>query len=178
MLLRAEIDIDALHTIFEDAFGRVFRGQVEDDDFNRLVVAARLPAEQIVILRAYAKYLRQIGFALSQAFIEATLTAHPDISRMLVELFTLRFDPSLPESGRSQVLAKIQQIDHALDGIENLDRCPSAESLLAATKRCSTRIATDSDSRFTVSSRTSAVFTAPAGRGGCTACGKTISSDD
>ena len=51
----------------------MFEGGVENDDFNRLVVAERLPATEIVILRAYAKYLRQIGFALSQAFIEATL---------------------------------------------------------------------------------------------------------
>ena len=50
--------------------------------------------------------------------------------------------------------------DTALDRIENVDRCPPVESLLAATERCSTRIATDSDSRLTVSSRTSAVFTA------------------
>ena len=39
---------------------------------------ARLPADEIVVLRAYAKYMRQIGFALSQSFIEATLAAHAD----------------------------------------------------------------------------------------------------
>jgi glutamate dehydrogenase len=120
MLADAEIDIDSLHQVFESAFGQIFRGEVENDDFNRLVVAARLPAENIVVLRAYAKYLRQIGFPLSQAFIEATLGAHADIARMLVELFMLRFDPSLPEAANSQVLAKIQQIDDALDHVENL----------------------------------------------------------
>ena len=62
--------------MFEDAFGRIFRGEVENDDFNRLVVAARMPAAEIVVLRAYAKYLRQIGFPLSQAFIESTLAAN------------------------------------------------------------------------------------------------------
>ena len=31
-----EVEIDALHEVFEDAFGRVFRGEVENDDFNRL----------------------------------------------------------------------------------------------------------------------------------------------
>ena len=73
--------------------------------------------------------------------------------------------------------------DTALNGIENVDRCPPVESLLAATERCSTRIATESDSRLTVGSRASAVFTAVAGRGGrstgcATTCGKTIASDD
>jgi len=57
------------------------------------VLRAGLSADEIVVLRAYAKYLRQIGFALSQASIAATLVAHPRIARMLVGLFKLRFDP-------------------------------------------------------------------------------------
>ncbi len=116
----AEVEIDALHAVFEDAFARIFRGEVENDDFNRLVVAARLPAEEIVVLRAYAKYMRQIGFPLSQAFIEVTLAAHADIARMLVELFKLRFDPALPDAAQTKAMGKIQEIDHALDRVENL----------------------------------------------------------
>jgi len=116
----ADIEIDTLHKVFEDAFGRVFKGEVENDDFNRLVVAAQLPAEEIVVLRAYAKYMRQIGFPLSQAFIEATLAAHPDIARFLSELFRLRFDPELTTAARSRALSQIQQIDDALDRVENL----------------------------------------------------------
>src|ERR1700676_2400233 len=56
-LADTEVEIDALHSVFEDAFGRVFRGEVENDDFNRLVVSARMAAAEIVVLRAYAKYL-------------------------------------------------------------------------------------------------------------------------
>src|SRR5690606_3463657 len=61
-----EGDSDALHGFFEEAFARVFAGEVENDDFNRLVVVARLRADEVVVLRACAKYLQQIGFALSQ----------------------------------------------------------------------------------------------------------------
>ena len=116
----AEVEIDALHSVFENAFARIFRGEVESDDFNRLVIAARMPAEEIVVLRAYARYLRQIGFPLSQTFIESTLAAHADIARMLIALFKLRFDPALPDNAQSKALAKIQEIDNALDGVENL----------------------------------------------------------
>ncbi len=119
-LADADVDVHRLHAVFEDAFGRIFRGEVENDDFNRLVVAARMPAAEVVVLRAYAKYMRQIGFPLSQAFIQSTLAAHPGIARMLIELFELRFDPTLPESAQSRVIAKIQQIDDALDRVDNL----------------------------------------------------------
>ena len=116
----AEFEIDALHPLFEDAFGRVFRGQIENDDFNRLVVAARLPATDVTILRAYARYLRQIGFALSQSFIEATLAAHADIARELVTLFELRFDPDTPLDAEAKVAQQVRAIEQALEKVENL----------------------------------------------------------
>ncbi|HEX8013521.1 MAG TPA: NAD-glutamate dehydrogenase [Casimicrobiaceae bacterium] len=117
---QAEIEVDALHAVFADAFGRVFRGEIESDDFNRLVVAARLPAEEIVILRAYAKYLRQIGFALSQAFIEATLAAHADIARELIALFKLRFDPAEGPAVGVRTAEQVRAIEAALEAVENL----------------------------------------------------------
>jgi len=96
----ADIEIDAVGPLFEEAFGRVFAGEVENDDFNRLVLAARLSADEIVVLRAYAKVLRQIGFPLSQPFIEQTMAANPVVARLLVNLFKLRFDPDrVPERG-------------------------------------------------------------------------------
>jgi glutamate dehydrogenase len=117
---QGEVEVDALHAVFADAFGRVFRGEVENDDFNRLVVAARLPAEEIVILRAYAKYLRQIGFPLSQTFIEATLAAHAEIARELLVLFKLRFDPAEGTGVGARTAEQARVIEAALDAVENL----------------------------------------------------------
>jgi glutamate dehydrogenase len=115
-----EIDIDRVHAIFEDAFARVFCGTVENDDFNRLVLAAGLTAEDIVILRAYAKYLRQIGFPLSQAFIEHTLAAHGDVAAALVQLFRLRFDPALGAEAEHAEAKQFAAIEAALDAVDNL----------------------------------------------------------
>jgi glutamate dehydrogenase len=115
-----EVEVDALHSVFADAFGRVFRGEVENDDFNRLVVAARLPAEEIVVLRAYAKYLRQIGFPLSQAFVEATLAAHGDIARQLVDLFKLRFDPAEGVGVGARTAEQVRAIEAAFEAVDNL----------------------------------------------------------
>ena len=107
----------------------MFRGEVENDDFNRLVLRAGLSADEIVVLRAYAKYLKQIGFALSQATIEATLAAHPRIARMLVLLFKLRFDPS----GRDEqgAAAQVNAIEQALEKVANLSEDRVLRQLLA-----------------------------------------------
>ncbi|MCI0388187.1 MAG: NAD-glutamate dehydrogenase [Acidobacteria bacterium] len=118
-----DIEIDELQTIFEDAFGRLFRAEIEKDDFNRLVIAARLPAEEIIILRAYAKYLRQIGFPLSQSFIQATLANNAAIARQFVELFKLRFDPSLPalNRGADAEAEFTKELKLGLERVQNLN---------------------------------------------------------
>ena len=115
----ADVDVDEARTLFEEAFGRVFSGAAESDDFNRLVLLAGLSADEVVVLRAYGRYLRQVAFPLSQAFIEQTLAAHPSIARMLVALFRLRFDPSASDDGTEA--RQLRAIEAALDKVANLN---------------------------------------------------------
>ncbi|MCX7892319.1 MAG: NAD-glutamate dehydrogenase [Burkholderiales bacterium] len=122
------VDADAVGELFEEAFAAVFRGEIESDDFNRLVLAARLPARDITVLRAYARYLRQTAFPLSQSFVEATLAAHPALARRLVELFRLRFDPARADGAWE---AEAGAIAAALDAVENLSEDRVLRQLLA-----------------------------------------------
>ena len=115
-----ETSIDALHGLFADAFGRVFRGEAESDDFNRLVLGVGLPADEIVVLRAYAKCLRQVGFSLSQGFIEATLAAHADIAKLLIELFKIRLTPDAGEGAGARAADIERAIEQALEHVANL----------------------------------------------------------
>jgi glutamate dehydrogenase len=124
-----ELDIDALAHLFEDAFERVFDGRVENDDFNRLVLKAGLAADEIVVLRAYAKYLRQIGFPLSQPYIEATLAAHPRIAGMLVRLFRLRLHPAQRDDAAAE--SQVRAVEQALDRVPNASEDRVLRQLLA-----------------------------------------------
>jgi len=124
-----ELEPEALARLFEDAFAQVFRGEVENDDFNRLVLRAGLAAEDIVVLRAYARYCRQIGFALSQATIEATLAAQPQIARMLVKLFGLRLHPT--EHDDDAAASQVHSIEQALNRVSNLNEDRVLRQLLA-----------------------------------------------
>ncbi|MDF2465289.1 MAG: NAD-dependent glutamate dehydrogenase [Ramlibacter sp.] len=124
-----EIETETLARLFEDAFARVLRGEIESDDFNRLVLLAGLAAEEVVVLRAYAKYLKQIGFAQSQATISSTLAAHPRIARMLVGLFKLRFDPERADA--QGAAAQVNGIEKALEKVSNLSEDRVLRQLLA-----------------------------------------------
>jgi glutamate dehydrogenase len=125
----AEIDPQQLARLFEDAFARVFRGEVENDDFNRLVLLAGLAAEEVVVLRAYAKYLKQVNFAASQATIAATLARHPRIARMLVSLFRLRFDPKAHDEAAAA--SQVNALEQALEHVSNLSEDRVLRQLLA-----------------------------------------------
>jgi glutamate dehydrogenase len=127
--LADDTQFDQIAALFEDAFARVFDGRVENDDFNRLVLRAGLAAEEIVVLRAYAKYLKQMGFALSQSTIETTLANHPRIARMLVGLFKLRFDPAARDDKAAD--AQVRGIEQALEKVSVLSEDRVLRQLLA-----------------------------------------------
>lgn len=90
----ASIDVEKTRDNFEEAFARVWHGDAESDGFNALVVGAGLAWREIVILRAYCKYLRQVGITFSQSYMEQTLAKHSSFARMLVDMFVLKFDPA------------------------------------------------------------------------------------
>ena len=105
--------------LLEEALIKVWRGQMENDRFNALVLRAGLAWRQVVCLRAYAKYLRQAGFAYSQSTIEQALGAHPSITQNIVALFEARF--GLAEKTREAKQIKIQAaIEDALASVSNV----------------------------------------------------------
>ena len=62
-------------------------GEAENDGFNRLVLQVGLNWRQVVVLRAYCKYLLQLGIPFSQAYMEETLARNPGLARLAAELF-------------------------------------------------------------------------------------------
>ena len=105
----------------ESSFLALFRGEIEADGFNRLVLAAGLSARQVAVIRAYAKYLRQTSFPYSQPTIENALAGHPELVRELVRLFESRFDPALGDDRETHVAASAARVEALLDEIPSLD---------------------------------------------------------
>jgi glutamate dehydrogenase len=117
----AEIELETVRETFQDAFARAWRGEAENDGFNRLVLSARLTAREIAILRAIAKYLRQAGSTFSQAYMEDALADHPAIARLLVGFFRLRLDPARAADADEAARALDLEIEDAIDRVASLD---------------------------------------------------------
>src|SRR5205085_3612083 len=91
---KSPVDLAAAGPRFAEALDRLWAGALENDGFNRLILAAGLAWREVAVLRAYAKYLRQAGLAFSPDYMERVLIAHPAIAAATVDLFKARFDPA------------------------------------------------------------------------------------
>jgi glutamate dehydrogenase len=121
----AHRDLSEVRPQVENAFAATWRGEAEVDGFNELVLRAGLTWRQVVVLRAYAKYLRQAGNVFSQRYMESTFTAYPELARNLVELFETRFSPRLQvgETERTRQADELaERITTLLDGVDSLDQ--------------------------------------------------------
>jgi len=107
---------------FEIAFRRIWSGAMENDSLNRLVLSAKMNWREIVILRAYVHYMKQIRSPFSRAYIEKALTDNPKISRMLVDLFKAFFNPANGDDAESYAAGCAIGIDHELEKVDSLDQ--------------------------------------------------------
>ncbi|MBO6784736.1 MAG: NAD-glutamate dehydrogenase, partial [Alphaproteobacteria bacterium] len=73
----ADIDLETVRAPFHECFARVLEGMIADDGFNNLVLGAGLEWRQILVLRAYCKFLLQSRIPFSQAYMEETLANNP-----------------------------------------------------------------------------------------------------
>ena len=107
---------------FAAAATAIWEGRVEIDRFNELVMRAELTWQQVVLLRSYAKYLRQAGFPYSQSHIESVLNENPATARSLVRLFEALFDPTPSDSSKSRdAQAAAAAVAADIDALVSLD---------------------------------------------------------
>jgi glutamate dehydrogenase len=113
-------DKQTLKVRFEEAFVSAWSGRTANHHMNAVVTLVGLHVRQATILRAYARYLRQTSLSYSLGYIESTLIAHGDVTRLLIDLFECRFDPE--KAYREQEEQRIVDlIDEALEAVPSID---------------------------------------------------------
>ncbi|MFN0090082.1 MAG: NAD-glutamate dehydrogenase domain-containing protein, partial [Acidimicrobiales bacterium] len=131
----------------QDAFLAVWRGDAENDELNALVTTAGLTWREAALVRSLVRCLRQGGLGFSPAYMAAALLEHAELTRQLLELFHLRFDPARAWSdsdwpgsqGRALAeAAAVDRLDAAIDAVASLDHdriLRAARDLVLATVR-------------------------------------------
>ncbi|WNB85476.1 NAD-glutamate dehydrogenase [Cellulomonas sp. ATA003] len=123
---------DDAHTTFTEAFLAAWQGSTESDGLDHLVLRAGLTWRQVVILRAYTKYLHQAGSTFSQDYVEGCLAANVGITGLLVQLFEARF---LPTDAAGPADGAPDGADGTPDGAPDADVAGRAEAAAALTER-------------------------------------------
>jgi glutamate dehydrogenase len=118
-----DIEVPGLRHRFHEAFRAVALSEAENDGLNRLVLGAGLSGREIIVLRTYARYLRQTGMTFSLEYVAAALSASPAIAAQLVQLFRIYFDPDFGPTEERELAGKSlgEAIERGLDAVENLN---------------------------------------------------------
>ncbi|OED41796.1 hypothetical protein AB833_08830 [Chromatiales bacterium (ex Bugula neritina AB1)] len=113
-----QIPLKSIATDFQQAFVKIWHGEVEDDGMNQLVLNAGLNWRQTNILRTYCKYLLQIKVPYSQEYMIDCLTNNVAIVESGVKIFETRFNPSAASNDTAELE---QQYTAQLDEVVSLD---------------------------------------------------------
>ncbi|MCP4395447.1 MAG: NAD-glutamate dehydrogenase [Alphaproteobacteria bacterium] len=120
-----KIELKKVKENVEETFIKLWSGELENGPMNRLVVKVGLSWREITVLRAYSRYLKQIGFSLSQKYVTTALASNPEITSKLIDLFNVSFAAPSSEStveDRKEDKKKIKKaISKKLNSIESAD---------------------------------------------------------
>ena len=116
------LPLETITPLIEELLLRVWHQQVEDDGFNALTLTTGMNWKQIVILRAVAKYLRQIGLPYSPEYVEDCLVENSNIASYLVVLFEARFDLDFQGDRQTTENELVETILQSLESVTSLDQ--------------------------------------------------------
>lgn len=116
----SQLTIDDVKTNVEAAFLAIWRGVAEVDAFNQLLLGAGLSWRDVAVLRAYARYSKQILFSYNPEFMAATLSQHMGLASLLIKAFYAKFDPDQwAEWGDASERLAVS-FERGLEQVENL----------------------------------------------------------
>ena len=117
-------DLSEIKDRMEATLRMVWLGRIDNDGFNKLVLRAGLNWRQVLVLRTYSKYLRQLSMSYSQRYMQDTLTQHAEIAGCLAQLFEVSFRTDLGadvdrEAERERLTGQVREL---LEKVDILDQ--------------------------------------------------------
>ncbi|MDF2980245.1 MAG: NAD-specific glutamate dehydrogenase, large form [Devosia sp.] len=125
MLLEADDGLDladrALGEKIETAILAVWRREAESDGLNQLTLKAGLGWDDVEVLRALTRYLKQVGIPYSRDYLNSVMARHADVSAALVVLFHAENDPHFVGDRKRATAEAREIIAAAVEATTSLD---------------------------------------------------------
>jgi glutamate dehydrogenase len=117
----SHVDFAHIKEVFENTLSKVWNGEIESDSFNALTLRVGLNWNAIVVLRAFARYLRQLRIPYSHEMIAATMMTYPQTAQKIYALFYARHNPKSASNRSKEMLALEASILEDLTNINVLE---------------------------------------------------------
>jgi glutamate dehydrogenase len=116
----AQLQLDALAPVIEEAILAILTGEAESDLLNGLIARAAVPWGDVQILRSYRRYRQMVRREFTETYQSQVLIDHAETAALILDLFHARFGPSeSSEPDREAALA--EAISARIDDVPSLD---------------------------------------------------------
>ena len=116
-----QVERESAEPRVEDALRAVQAGWADDLHVNRLILSAGLSWRQVALLKAYGAYAFRIGAVSSRLGLRRPLVAYPRAARLLWEIFSVQFDPTLVGDREMAGIATRDAFHDELKTVEGID---------------------------------------------------------
>jgi glutamate dehydrogenase len=114
-------EVVARAELLERAIAAVLEGRAENDAFNQLFIGAGLSPRDVVLFRAWFRYLRQTGLSYSMVTVVEAIRRARGVAGGLIALFDARHDPVFPGDRKAAEKAAEKAINHGLAQVAAID---------------------------------------------------------
>ena len=119
---------------------KIWGEKIENDKLNSLTLYAGLNWKEVLILRSYTSYLKQIKFPYDYITVVENVIGNPEIIRKIAQLFHLKFNPEDYDkrARKSELELVLKSLERDLSEIDSIvsDKVIRAYiNLIMATKR-------------------------------------------
>ena len=116
-----KVDREGAEVRVEEALRAAQAGWAEDLHINRLILSAGLSWRQVALLKAYGAYAFRIGAVTSRLLLRRPLMTYPRAARLLWEIFSTQFDPTLQGDRETAGIAARDAFHDELKRVEGID---------------------------------------------------------
>ena len=122
-------------SMLADAIAAVRGDKAENDPLNALILTAGLHWREVALVRAYLGAAFQMRLAPARPALRRVFLAHPELTRILVDVFCTRLDPSATTDRSEQLKAEYLEHLAAVDNIADDRTARAVLSMVEATVR-------------------------------------------
>ena len=115
------VDFHHIKPAFEEAFGKLWSGEAENDAFNALTLRVGMAWREIRVLRTFARYLRQLRIPYSHEMMAETFLHHALVAQQIYALFFARHNPDLKGDRGARCFEIEGRINEVLSKIDVLE---------------------------------------------------------